>query len=92
MSRLLKGQSFFWPPLPFSETSGPKRVSRLLELRFVQRTITNYYLTSIGIILKAKLWSNGGVHGSRSEGRWFEPRPILNGSGVKAMPGKMILS
>jgi len=27
------------------------------------------------------------VIGSRSEGRGFNPRPMLYGSGVKAMPG-----
>ncbi len=33
-----------------------------------------------------KLWSSGRALGSRSEGRGFDPRPMLDGSGVKAMP------
>ncbi len=34
-----------------------------------------------------KLWSSGRVLGSQSEGRGFDPHPMLDGSGVKAMPG-----
>jgi len=33
------------------------------------------------------MWSSGRVLGSQSEGRGFDPRPMLDGSGVKAMPG-----
>jgi len=34
-----------------------------------------------------KLWSSGRALDSQSEGRGFDPRPMLNGSGVKPMPG-----
>jgi len=34
-----------------------------------------------------KLWSSGTALGSQSEVCGFDPRPILDGSGVKAMPG-----
>jgi len=34
-----------------------------------------------------KLWSSGRALGSWSEGSGFDPRPMLDGSGVKAMPG-----
>ncbi len=37
-------------------------------------------------IMKQKLWSSGRALGSRSEGRGFDPLPMLVGSGVKAMP------
>jgi len=37
-----------------------------------------------------KLWSSGGALGSRSEGRGFNPCPMLDGSGVKAMPGSIL--
>jgi len=40
--------------------------------------------------IKQKLWSGGIALGSRSEGRGFDPCPMLDGSGVKAMPGSMI--
>jgi len=36
--------------------------------------------------LKQKLWSSGRALGSRSEGRGFNPLPMLDGSGVKATP------
>jgi len=35
---------------------------------------------------KQKLWSIGRVLGSRLEGREIATRPMLDGSGVKAMP------
>ncbi len=38
-------------------------------------------------VLKRKLWSSGRALGSQSEGREFNPRPMLDGSGVKNMPG-----
>jgi len=34
-----------------------------------------------------KLWSSGRALGSQSEGRGFDP--MLDGSGVKAMPGSI---
>jgi hypothetical protein len=36
---------------------------------------------------KGKLWSSGRALGSQSEGRGSNPHPMLDGSGVKAMPG-----
>ncbi len=36
-----------------------------------------------------KLWSSGRALGSRSEGCGFDPHPMLDGSGVKAMPGSI---
>ncbi len=36
-----------------------------------------------------KLWSSGRALGSGSEGRGFDPHPMLDGSGVKAMPGSI---
>ncbi len=43
------------------------------------------------VILKTrrKPWSSGRALGSRSEGHGFNPRPMLDGSGVKAMPGSI---
>ncbi len=38
---------------------------------------------------KRKLWSSGRALGSRSEGCGFDPCPMLDGSGVKAMPGSI---
>jgi len=38
---------------------------------------------------KRKLWSSGRALGSQSEGRGFDPCPMLYGSGVKAMPGSI---
>jgi len=32
---------------------------------------------------------SGRALGSQSEGRGFDPRPMLEGSGVKAMPGSI---
>jgi hypothetical protein len=37
-------------------------------------------------LLKWNLWSSGRALGSWSEGRGFNPLPILDGSGVKATP------
>jgi len=34
-----------------------------------------------------KLWSSGRVLGSPLEGRGIDPHPMLDGSGVKAIPG-----
>jgi hypothetical protein len=34
-----------------------------------------------------KLWSSGRAIASGSEGCGFDPRPMLDGSGVKVMPG-----
>jgi len=34
-----------------------------------------------------KLWSSGRALGSQSEGCGFNPCPMLDGSGLKAMPG-----
>jgi hypothetical protein len=36
-----------------------------------------------------KLWSSGKVLSSRLEGRGIDPRPMLDGSGVKAIPGSI---
>ncbi len=36
---------------------------------------------------KRKLWSSGRVLGSWLEDRGIDPHPMLDGSGVKAMPG-----
>ncbi len=47
------------------------------------------FIMKIGSSVKPyyqKLWPSGGVLGSRSEGRGFESRPMLHGSGV--MPGQ----
>ena len=41
------------------------------------------------IALRRKLWSSGRALGSQSEGRGFKPRPMLDGSGVKAVPGSI---
>ncbi len=35
------------------------------------------------------MWSSGGAFGSRLEGCGYDPRPMLDGSGVKAMPGSI---
>jgi len=36
-----------------------------------------------------KPWSSSRALGSQSEGRGFNPSPMLDGSGVKAMPGSI---
>ncbi len=36
-----------------------------------------------------KLWSSGRALGSQSVGRGFDPRPMLDESGVKAMSGSI---
>ena len=46
------------------------------------------YKTKFGDF-KRKLWSSGRALGSRSEGRGFDPHPMLDGSGVKAIPGSI---
>jgi len=38
---------------------------------------------------KQTLWSSGRALGSQSDGRGFDPCPMLDGSGVKAMPGSI---
>jgi len=38
---------------------------------------------------KQNLWSSGRALGSWSEGCVFNPHPMLDGSGVKAMPGSI---
>ena len=48
-----------------------------------ETTSGNYEIT------KRKLWSSGRALTSRSEGHGFNPRPMLDGSGVKAMPGSI---
>ncbi len=40
-------------------------------------------------ILKRKLWSSGRALGSQSEGRGFDPHPMLDGNGIKAMAGSI---
>jgi len=40
-------------------------------------------------VCKRKQRSSGRALGSRSEGRGFDPCPMLDGSGVKAMPGSI---
>jgi len=48
----------------------------------------NEHFTS-SIFVKRKLWSGGRALGSRSEGRGFDPGPMLDGSGVKVMSGSI---
>ncbi len=50
----------------------------------------NFYFHLINQ-LKLKLWSSSKVLGSRSKGRGFDPRPMLDGNGVKAMPGWLLV-
>jgi len=38
---------------------------------------------------KQKLWSSGRALGSQSEGCGFDPCPMLDGSGVRAMTGSI---
>ncbi len=40
-------------------------------------------------IFQQKLWSSSRALGSWSEGCGFDPRPMLDGSGVKTMPGSI---
>jgi len=39
--------------------------------------------------MQQKLWSSDRALSSWLEGRRFDPRPMLDGSGVKAMPGSI---
>ncbi len=39
---------------------------------------------------KRKLLSSGRAHGSQLEGHGFDPRSMLDGSGVKAMLGSIL--
>ncbi len=41
------------------------------------------------ICVRRKPWSRGRELGSQSEGRGFNPCPMLDGSGVKTMPGSI---
>jgi len=41
------------------------------------------------MLYKQKLWYSGRVLSSRLEGRGIDPRPMLDGSGVKTMPGSI---
>jgi len=47
-------------------------------------------VTRVRVIDEWKLWSSGRALGSQSEGRGFDPCPMLDGSGVKAMPGLIL--
>jgi len=51
--------------------------------------LSKWFLTFLidATLLPLKLWFSGDVLGSPSEGRGFEPCPMLDGNGVKAMPG-----
>ncbi len=46
---------------------------------------TSNQLEMLDTFTKRKLWSSGRALGS--EGCRFDPRPMLDGNGVKAMPG-----
>jgi hypothetical protein len=46
-------------------------------------------LTQTHLNFKQKLWPSGRALGSRLDGCGFHPRPMLDGSGVKAMPGSI---
>jgi len=50
--------------------------------------IFDYNLLKLNVCQR-KLWSSGRALGSQSEGRGFNPRPMLDGSGVKAMLGSI---
>ncbi len=41
------------------------------------------------VVAYRKLWSCGRALGSRSVGHGFDLHPMLDGSGVKAMPGSI---
>ncbi len=53
------------------------------ELKSVKRSVSNY------LNCNRKLWSSGRALGSQSEGCGFNPCPMLDGSGVKTMPGSI---
>ncbi len=53
-----------------------------LALQWNKCMLRNYIIDS-----ERKLWSSGRVLGSQLESRGFDPCPMLDGSGVKAMPG-----
>jgi len=44
---------------------------------------------SLVVIAYRPRLSSGRALGSRSKGRGFDPRPMLDRSGVKAMPGSI---
>jgi len=52
--------------------------------------ISNYWqYLFLKTSLNRKLWSSGRALGSQLDGCGFDPLPVLDGSGVKAMPGSM---
>ncbi len=62
-------------------TRGQCHKHAYVQLMLVNALAINFYF------IKRKLWSSSRALGSQSEGRGFYPRPMLDGSGVKAMPG-----
>jgi len=73
--------------------SGIEKLKRQLMhviMQFVPHNTFDIYSSSIVfkyIFVERKLRSSGRALGSRSEGRGFDPHPMLDRSGVKAMPG-----
>ncbi len=53
--------------------------SILFNLRHIKKVLGN----------KQRLWSGSRALGSQSEGRGFNPHPMLDGSGVRAMNGSI---
>ncbi len=51
---------------------------------FRETQVEKQFLRDSGAF-RRKLWSSGRALGPLSEGRGFNPRPMLDGSGVKAM-------
>ncbi len=68
-------------------------VGRKVSFSKMQTNVVNscknwmWQLTFSHLIQQRKLWSSGRALGSRSEGRGFNPCPMLDVSGVRAMPG-----
>jgi len=53
----------------------------------MKATILDTHISIKPFLQYEKLWSSGRVLGSQSEGRGFDPHPMLDGNGVKTMPG-----
>jgi len=62
--------------------------TKILLQKIIQKCQCFFYILGVKTLyhVKRKLWSSSRALGSRSEGRGFNPLPMLDGSGVKATP------
>jgi len=83
-------EGFQVPPQSCSSDQFHLRQKRVALQCASQPKITKDFFNQQVSPNKRKLWPSGRVLGSRLEGRGIDPRPMLDGSGVKAMPGSIL--